>query len=477
MLQRSIQELRDLQPTLLDAATYAEEAYLVTDQKDIELHNVRDYAVSMLVSVVDRIGAAADRFTDAVSLQAKEMAAADVRVASAAERVRACWEYSGRNALNRQQQPHLPFHVPDSMPILCCTLLSLLQRVRACWEYSGRNALNRQQQPRATSHMPKSYLLPAEAAAEASALAAARAPSAAPASAAAAAACMERECFQYGSGYSASPTRDPRGSSHTALSSSSLLSSMPLAPPSESLLDSLASSSLVPRSATAGMPSVRASLDCLAGLPPSSSSTSSSSSFPSFSSSFPSSSTVPHSSSTLSNPSAATPHSADKILSRKQSHSHNLSHSPNLSHSHNLPHFSNLSRSHNLSQSHGLMHSLSHSLSQHMGHRGSHARQSKEPTTPKGHFPLVASSLHAGGASGVDDVEGSDRRSTTPHRRGRQLLKNIFSRGADGGAAGAAGGAGGAGAGAAGASGALGDGSNGYTSTQRAHDRGYSGHL
>ncbi|CAI6004986.1 unnamed protein product [Closterium sp. NIES-64] len=140
------QELRDLQPTLLDAATYAEEAYLVTDQKDIELHNVRDYAVSMpvsvvdriglelhnvrdyaasmlvsvvdriglelynvrdhavsmlvsvvdsiglllldlsmLVSVVDRIGAAADRFTDAVSLQAKEMVAADVRVASAAE--------------------------------------------------------------------------------------------------------------------------------------------------------------------------------------------------------------------------------------------------------------------------------------------------------------------------------------------------------------------------------------------------------
>ncbi|CAI6010182.1 unnamed protein product, partial [Closterium sp. NIES-65] len=424
-------ELRDLQPTLLDAATYAEEAYLVTDQKDIELHNVRDYAVSMLVSVVDRIGAAADRFTDAVSLQAKEMAAADVRVASAAERVRACWEYSGRNALNRQQQP------------------------------------------RATSHMPKSYLLPAEAAAEAStpALAAARAPSAAPASAAAAAASMERECFQYGSGYSASPTRDPRGSSHTALSSSSLLSSMPLAPPSESLLDSLASSSLVPRSATASMPSVRASLDCLAGLPPSSSSTSSSSSFPSFSSSFPFS-TVAHSSSTLSNPSAATPHSADKILSRKQSHSHNLSHSPNLahspdlSHSHNLSHFSNLSRSHNLSQSHGLMHSLSHSLSQHMGHRGSHARQSKEPTTPKGHFPLVASSLHAGGASGVDDVEGSDRRSTTPHRRGRQLLKNIFSRGA-----------GGAGAGAAGASGALGDGSGGYMSTQRAHDRGYSGHL
>ncbi|CAI5466907.1 unnamed protein product [Closterium sp. Yama58-4] len=107
-------ELRDLQPTLLDAATYAEEAYLVTDQKDIEIHNVRDYAVSMLVSVVDRIGAAADRFTDAVSLQAKEMAAADVRVASAAERVRACWEYSGRNALNRQQQPRPTSRMPKS---------------------------------------------------------------------------------------------------------------------------------------------------------------------------------------------------------------------------------------------------------------------------------------------------------------------------------------------------------------------------
>ncbi|CAI5475410.1 unnamed protein product [Closterium sp. Yama58-4] len=458
MLQRSIQELRDLQPTLLDAATYAEEAYLVTDQKDIELHNVRDYAVSMLVSVVDRIGAAADRFTDAVSLQAKEMAAADVRVASAAERVRACWEYSGRNALNRQQQP------------------------------------------RATSRMPKSYLLPAEAAPATltPALAAAAPPaSVPPASAAAAAACMERECFQYGSGYSSSPTRDPRGSSHTAFSSSSLLSSMPLAPPSESLLDSLASSSLVPRSATAGVPSVRASLDCLAGLPPSSSSISSSSSFPSSSfpsSSFPSSSSaIPFSSSTLSNPSSTTPHSADKILSRKQSHSHNLSHSPNLSHSHNLPHFSNLSRSHNLSQSHSLMHSLSHSLSQHMGHRSSHARHSKEPTTPKAHFPLVASSLHTGGALGGDDVEGSDRRSTTPHRRGRQLLKNIFSRGVGGGAgggsgAGGAAGAAGAGAGAGGASGAwvrcddagagaVGDGSGGYMSTQRAHDRGFSGHL
>ncbi|CAI5990768.1 unnamed protein product, partial [Closterium sp. NIES-65] len=469
----ALEELRDLQPTLLDAATYAEEAYLVTDQKDMDYavsmlvsvvdrigaaanlislcravpppflhcasptHRAAQRAgpcMSMLVSVVDRIGAAADRFTDAVSLQAKEMAAADVRVASAAEILE-----------TRPKQPSPPRH---SIYIPSCALKPSLLTPLA----------------RPSPHIPHSP--------------------------------------------------DPRGSSHTALSSSSLLSSMPLAPPSESLLDSLASSSLVPRSATAseytahtnrrvasktahtkrpiqtllyakeavaleaggssapvGMPSVRASLDCLAGLPPSSSSTSSSSSFPSFSSSFPFS-TVAHSSSTLSNPSAATPHSADKILSRKQSHSHNLSHSPNLahspdlSHSHNLSHFSNLSRSHNLSQSHGLMHSLSHSLSQHMGHRGSHARQSKEPTTPKGHFPLVASSLHAGGASGVDDVEGSDRRSTTPHRRGRQLLKNIFSRGA-----------GGAGAGAAGASGALGDGSGGYMSTQRAHDRGYSGHL
>ncbi|CAI5956964.1 unnamed protein product [Closterium sp. NIES-64] len=384
----ALEELRDLQPTLLDAATYAEEAYLVTDQKDIELHNVRDYAVSMLVSVVDRIGAAAnlislcravpppflhcaspthraaqragpcklhnvrdhavsmlvsvvdrigaatqscvcvpptpsprrelhnvrdyavsmlvsvvdrigaaaDRFTDAVSLQAKEMAAADVRVASAAERVRACWEYSGRNALNRQQQP------------------------------------------RATSHMPKSYLLP-----------------------------------------------DPRGSSHTALSSSSLLSSMPLAPPSESLLDSLASSSLVPRSATA-------------------------------------SEYTAHTNRRVASKTAHTKRPIQTLLYAKEA------------------------------------------VALEAG--GSSAPVGLEPTTPKGHFPLVASSLHAGGASGVDDVEGSDRRSTTPHRRGRQLLKNIFSRGA-----------GGAGAGAAGASGALGDGSGGYMSTQRAHDRGYSGHL
>ncbi|GJP48363.1 hypothetical protein CLOM_g7660 [Closterium sp. NIES-68] len=408
MLQRSIQELRDLQPTLLDAATYAEEAYLVTDQKDIELNNVRDYAVSMLVSVVDRIGSAADRFTDAVSQQAKELAAADVRVASAAERVRACWEYSGRNALNRQQQP------------------------------------------KASSRMPKSYTLPGEATAAATpALAAARAPSVAPP---AAAASMERECFQYGSGYSTSPTRGARGSSYTACSSSSLLSSMPLAPPSESL-DSLASSSTIPHLATAGVPSVRASLDCLAGLPSSSSSPSS------FPSSFPSSTAPLSSSSTLSfNPSATTPHSADKLLSRKHSvspnlsHSHNLSHSPNLSHSHNLAHShtlshsSNLSRSHNLSQPHsshsGLMHSLSHSLSQHMGgHRGSHSRNTvKDPTTPKAQFPLTSALQSGGGAAGADGVESSDRRSTTPHRRSRQILKNMFSRGAGGGAAGGGGG-------------------------------------
>lgn len=103
-LTAALQELRALRPLLRDAAEYAEAAYLRSDQKEVELGNVRDYAVSMLVTLVDRLGTVAHKVANEAAHQGSQLEVAELHVTSLQQRLQACWEYSGRDGLNRLQE-------------------------------------------------------------------------------------------------------------------------------------------------------------------------------------------------------------------------------------------------------------------------------------------------------------------------------------------------------------------------------------
>ena len=59
----------------------------------------------------------------------------------------------------RGSQSTALFVDPVLPPILACLFFSFLpsQRVKACWEYAGRNALHRLQQPKAACALVKRY--------------------------------------------------------------------------------------------------------------------------------------------------------------------------------------------------------------------------------------------------------------------------------------------------------------------------------
>eukprot|EP00271_Cylindrocystis_brebissonii_P003895 TRINITY_DN15148_c0_g1_i1.p1 TRINITY_DN15148_c0_g1~~TRINITY_DN15148_c0_g1_i1.p1 ORF type:complete len:369 (-),score=51.39 TRINITY_DN15148_c0_g1_i1:343-1449(-) len=99
--QAAVQDLRSLRPLLRDAADYAESAYLRSERQDVEMANVREYSTSMLAILLERLGSAADKLEGVVEQEATQVEGTALLVTSVTERVAACYEYIGRDGLNR----------------------------------------------------------------------------------------------------------------------------------------------------------------------------------------------------------------------------------------------------------------------------------------------------------------------------------------------------------------------------------------
>ncbi|KAJ7514990.1 hypothetical protein O6H91_23G067700 [Diphasiastrum complanatum] len=99
----ALQELRNLRPQLYSAAEYCEASYMYSEQKKVVFDNLKDYSVKALVNVVDHLGTVASKLNDFLDQQMYEIAASEVRVASIAQRLHTCQEYSDREVLRQQK--------------------------------------------------------------------------------------------------------------------------------------------------------------------------------------------------------------------------------------------------------------------------------------------------------------------------------------------------------------------------------------
>ncbi|KAI8545030.1 hypothetical protein RHMOL_Rhmol07G0011700 [Rhododendron molle] len=76
----ALQELKNLRPQLYSAAEYCEKSYLHSEQKQMVLDNLKDYAVRALVNAVDHLGTVAYKLTDLLEQQTLDVSTMELKV-------------------------------------------------------------------------------------------------------------------------------------------------------------------------------------------------------------------------------------------------------------------------------------------------------------------------------------------------------------------------------------------------------------
>ncbi|KAL5228676.1 hypothetical protein ABZP36_016941 [Zizania latifolia] len=99
----ALQELKNLRPQLYSASEYCEKSYLHSEQKQMVLDNLKDYAVRALVNAVDHLGTVAYKLTDLYEQQASEVSALELKVACLNQQVLTCQTYTDKEGLRQQQ--------------------------------------------------------------------------------------------------------------------------------------------------------------------------------------------------------------------------------------------------------------------------------------------------------------------------------------------------------------------------------------
>ncbi|NP_001149311.2 Probable protein ABIL1 [Zea mays] len=100
---KALQELKNLRPQLYSASEYCEKSYLRSEQKQVVLDNMKDYAVRALVNAVDHLGTVAYKLTDLYEEQASEITTLELKVACLNQQVRTCQTYTDKEGLRQQQ--------------------------------------------------------------------------------------------------------------------------------------------------------------------------------------------------------------------------------------------------------------------------------------------------------------------------------------------------------------------------------------
>ncbi|KAJ6686494.1 PROTEIN ABIL4-RELATED [Salix purpurea] len=77
---KALQELKNLRPQMYSAAEYCEKSYLHSEQKQMVLDNLKDYAVRALVNAVDHLGTVAYKLTDLLEQQTLDVSTMEVKV-------------------------------------------------------------------------------------------------------------------------------------------------------------------------------------------------------------------------------------------------------------------------------------------------------------------------------------------------------------------------------------------------------------
>ncbi|KAI3703181.1 hypothetical protein L1987_73077 [Smallanthus sonchifolius] len=100
---KALQELKNLRPQLYSAAEYCEKSYLHSEQKQMVLDNLKDYAIRALVNAVDHLGTVAYKLTDLIDQQTLEISSTELNVTCLHQKLLTCQTYMDREAIRQQQ--------------------------------------------------------------------------------------------------------------------------------------------------------------------------------------------------------------------------------------------------------------------------------------------------------------------------------------------------------------------------------------
>ncbi|PNY13759.1 ABIL1-like protein [Trifolium pratense] len=99
----ALQELKNLRPQLYSAAEYCEKSYLHSEQKQMVLDNLKDYAVRALVNAVDHLGTVAYKLTDLLEQHTLDVSTMDLKVSTINQKLLTCQIYTDKEGLRQQQ--------------------------------------------------------------------------------------------------------------------------------------------------------------------------------------------------------------------------------------------------------------------------------------------------------------------------------------------------------------------------------------
>ncbi|KAG6725524.1 hypothetical protein I3842_02G037000 [Carya illinoinensis] len=118
---KALQELKNLRPQLYSAAEYCEKSYLHSEQKQMVLDNLKDYAVRALVNAVDHLGTVAYKLTDLLEQQTSEVSTIELNISCVNQQLLTCQTYMSREGLRQQQllafipRHHKHYILPNSV--------------------------------------------------------------------------------------------------------------------------------------------------------------------------------------------------------------------------------------------------------------------------------------------------------------------------------------------------------------------------
>ncbi|XP_047307184.1 protein ABIL1-like [Impatiens glandulifera] len=100
---KALQELKNLRPQLYSAAEYCEKSYLCTEQKQMVVDNLKDYAVKALVNAVDHLGTVAFKLNDLLEQQTIDVSSMGLNLSCLDQKLMTCQTYTGKEGSKQQQ--------------------------------------------------------------------------------------------------------------------------------------------------------------------------------------------------------------------------------------------------------------------------------------------------------------------------------------------------------------------------------------
>ncbi|KAF8380132.1 hypothetical protein HHK36_027614 [Tetracentron sinense] len=118
---KALQELKNLRPQLYSAAEYCEKSYLLSEQKQMVLDNLKDYAVRALVNAVDHLGTVAYKLTDLFEQQTLDVSTMELKILCLNQQLLTGQKYMDEEGLRQQQllafipRHHKHYILPNSV--------------------------------------------------------------------------------------------------------------------------------------------------------------------------------------------------------------------------------------------------------------------------------------------------------------------------------------------------------------------------